>query len=85
MASFVNKKIATFNSSEDFKKVIDCYDKNIPIYIDSDLKEEIPGEIFAKILYEQEFHNLYLSTGHKKDKFGDMPWIKEIVSKEAPF
>ncbi len=85
LASSINKKMATFNSSEDFKKVIDCYDKNIPIYIDSDLKEEIPGEIFAKILYEQEFHNLYLSTGHKKDKFGDMPWIKEIVSKEAPF
>lgn len=84
-ASFVKKKIETFNHSEDFKKVMNSYDKNIPIYIDSDLKEQAPGEIFAKFLYEQGFHNLYLATGYEKGKFSHMPWIKEIVSKEAPF
>ena len=29
-ASLVSKKIATFNCSEDFKKVMNRYDKNIP-------------------------------------------------------
>ena len=84
-ASFVKKKIETFNHSENFKKVMNNYDKNIPIYIDSDLKERTPGEIFAKLLYGQGFHNLYLATGYEKDRFGNIPWIKEIVSKEAPF
>ncbi len=84
-ASFINKKIATFNRSGDFKKVMDRYNKDIPIYIDSDLREEIPGEIFAKFLYEQGFHNLYLATGYEKDNFGHLPWIKEVVNKEAPF
>lgn len=61
------------------------YDKNIPIYIDSDLKEKMPGEIFAKFLYEQGFSTLYLATGYDKDRYGDMPWIKDIVSKDPPF
>jgi hypothetical protein len=84
-ASFIKKKIATFNCSDDFKNVMNRYNKDIPIYIDSDLKEQIPGEFFAKFLYEQGFRNLYLATGYEKDRFGDMPWIKNIVNKEAPF
>ncbi len=84
-ASFVNKKIAIFNRSEDFKDVMERYNKNIPIYIDSDLKEEIPGEVFAKVLYEQGFQHLYLATGYEKDRFGDMPWIRDVVTKETPF
>ena len=84
-ASFAKKKIAIFHCSEDFKKVMHCYKKNIPIYIDSDIKEKLPGEMFAKSLYEQEFQNLYLATGYEKDRFDDMPWIKDIVSKEPLF
>ena len=84
-AASAKKKIVTFNSSENFKKGMNRFDKNIPIYIDSDLKEKNPGEIFAKFLYEQGFRNLYLATGYEKDRFGDMPWIKEIVSKEPLF
>ncbi len=84
-ASCVKKKIATFNHSEDFKKVMNNYNKDILVYIDSDLKEKIPGEIFAKFLYEEGFRHLCLATGYEKDRFGYMPWIKDIVSKEAPF
>jgi len=84
-ASLVKKNIAPFNRSEDFKKVMDRYNKDIPIYIDSDLKEKIPGEIFANFLYEQGFCNLYLTTGYEKDRFSHLPWIKDIVTKESPF
>jgi len=84
-ASYAKKKIAIFHCSEDFKKVMHCYNKDIPIYIDSDLKEKLPGEMFAKFLYEQEFHNLYLATEYEKDRYGDMLWIKDIVTKEPPF
>jgi signal transduction histidine kinase len=84
-ASLKNKKIATFNRSGDFKKVMSFYNKDIPIYIDSDLKEKVPGEQFAKFLYDQGFHVLYLATGYESDRFGDLPWIKKIVSKGVPF
>jgi hypothetical protein len=40
--------------------------------------------MFAKFLYEQGFQNLYLATGYEKDRFDDMPWIKDIVTKEPP-
>ena len=69
----------------DFKKVMEHCNKNIPIYVDSDLKEQMPGEVFAKFLYEQGFQYLYLATGYEKDRFGYMPWIKDIVSKDSPF
>jgi len=84
-ASCIKTKIAIYNRSEDFKKVMDRYNKNIPIYIDSDLKEKLPGEMFAKFLYDQGFHNLYLATGYENSKFGNLPWIKKVVNKEAPF
>jgi signal transduction histidine kinase len=80
-----NKLIATFNSSGDFKKIMSHYDKNIPIYIDSDLREHLSGENFAKFLYGQGFHFLYLATGYDESKFGAIPWVKEIVNKEPPF
>ena len=51
-AAAINKKLITFNCSEDFKKVMNRYKKDIPIYIDSNLKEKLPGEQFAKFLYE---------------------------------
>jgi len=45
-----------------------------------------PGEMFAKFLYyEHRFQNLYLATGYDKDRYDVMPWIKDVVSKEAPF
>ena len=84
-ASCIKKKIVTFNRSEDFKNVMDYYNKNIPIYVDSDLNEQTTGEVFAKFLYEQGFQSLYLATGYEKDRFGSMPWINDIVSKETPF
>jgi signal transduction histidine kinase len=79
------KKIKTFNSTNDFKETLELYNKEIPIYIDSDLNETLRGEEFAKYLYDKGFHNLYLATGYDKSHFGNLPWIKEIVSKRPPF
>ena len=32
---------------------MDYYNEDIPVYIDSDLREQIPDEMIAKILYER--------------------------------
>ena len=81
----VNKKIKTFNNTQAFKNVMSCYNKKTPVYIDSDLRESIKGEEFAKYLYDHGFTELYLATGHDKSSFGDLSWIKEIVGKDSPF
>ena len=83
-ASLVEKKLAVFNGSRSFRENLHRYDKILPIYIDSDLHEAITGEEFAKELYDLGFKNLYLITGYDVDAFGKMPWIKKILSKDAP-
>jgi len=79
------KKIATYNSIRSFKTDINCYDFSTPIYIDSDLNDVITGQEYAKELYENGFEHIYLSTGHSPDKFKNMYWIKDILSKSPPF
>lgn len=78
------KKLAAFNSSRSFRENLHNYDKTLPIYIDSDLHEAITGEEFAKELYDLGFKNLYLITGYDVSEFGEMPWIKKVLSKDAP-
>lgn len=77
--------IRTFNRSADLRMTLTTLDKTTPIYIDSNLRESISGEDFAKELYEQGFTELYLASGYPKGHFGDLPWIKEFVGKEPPF
>ena len=80
-----NKKILAFDSFVCAEKEIEKLPRTVPIYIDSDLGTEIPGEEYAKILYEQGFVNIYLATGHRSSRFKSMDWIKGIVGKEPPF
>lgn len=77
--------IKTYNRTTDFRKILPTLAKDTPIYIDSNLRETISGEVFAKELYELGFTELYLASGHPKGYFGELPWIKDFVSKEPPF
>lgn len=77
--------IKTFNRTAELKNILSSLAKNTPIYIDSNLREAISGENFAKELYEQGFTELYIASGHPREHFGDLPWIKDFVSKEPPF
>ena len=84
-AAFQGISIKTFNRTADLRKALSTLAKSTPIYIDSNLRESISGEAFAKELYEQGFTELYLASGHAKEHFGDLPWIKGFVGKEPPF
>lgn len=77
--------ISTYASPGDFSNEINNYSKDTIIYIDSDLGNNIKGELYAKELYSQGFTEIHLSTGHQPDHFDNMPWIKSIVNKEPPF
>lgn len=84
-AQKVGKKVAVFNKINEFLQIIDVYDKNVQIYIDSDLNDKLKGEIFARELYEKGFKQIYLATSYEKDSFESMHWIAAIVDKEPPF
>jgi len=84
-AEAAGKKISTYASFEDFTNEMDNYCKSTILYIDSDLGNNIKGEVCAKHLFEQGFIEIYLTTGYEKGRFPPMPWIKKIVGKEPPF
>ncbi len=84
-AEEAGKNISTYSSFEEFINRIDTYNKNTIIYIDSDLGNNIKGEECAKHLFDNGFTEIYLATGHLRDRFSHMPWIKTIVGKEPPF
>lgn len=84
-AKKVGLTISTYSSSQEFNNELDKYSKNIPIYIDSDLKENIKGEEYAQYLYELGFTELYLATAYSSKCFNNMPWIKEVIGKTPPF
>lgn len=84
-AEDAGQSIATYASFEEFTKKLNNYNKNTIIYIDSDLGNNIKGETCAKELFDKGFSEIYLATGHSKDLFNEMPWIKSIVGKEPPF
>lgn len=45
----------------------------------------VRGEDCAKLLFDKGFIDVHLATGHSRDRFSQMPWIKSIVGKEPPF
>jgi signal transduction histidine kinase len=84
-ADFHNKEILVFNTVGEFSQAITDYNKDIPIYIDSNLQQNIKGEDVAKELFDQGYTNLYLATGYTAEDFSDMYWIKSVVGKEPLF
>ncbi len=84
-AEVAGKSISTYSSFDGFVNEIHNYNKSTIIYMDSDLENNIKGEICAKYLFNKGFTEIHLATGHPKDMFSHMPWIKTIVGKDPPF
>lgn len=84
-ANFNGKSIMTFTSIAAFEKTLPNINNTTPIYIDSELGRGIRGEDYAKQLFDQGFHEIYLVTGHTAASFGPMPWIRAITDKNPPF
>lgn len=78
------KVLKTYESTEAFTRESSTIPKGTPIFVDSSLGEGIKGEEFAHQLFERGYTALYLATGYPASSFGEMPWLKQIVSKDPP-
>ncbi|MBU0504356.1 hypothetical protein KJ708_00040, partial [bacterium] len=85
IAKRYGKTIRCYADPADFISDSKEIDKTTPLYIDSQLGDDVKGEDLAKEYFEQGFENIYLATGYSKDDFPPMPWIKGVVGKEPPF
>lgn len=77
--------LKTYPSIEGFSKILSTLYAGTPIYIDSNLKDERPGEDFAKELSENGFENLYLATGYEKERFENLDYLKGVIGKTPPW
>jgi signal transduction histidine kinase len=79
------KSLSIFNDPRDFMRILHLYDTTTQIYLDSSLGGDLRGEDLAKILHENGYQNLTLSTSFPKEHFKKMPWLKDIIGKEPPW
>ena len=77
--------LKTYSSFQSFIAEIDNYGKNIAIYIDSSLGNDVKGEECAYHLFHQGFTNLHLATGYCIENHSAFPWFKTIIGKTPPF
>ncbi|WP_186643867.1 ATP-binding protein [Fluviispira vulneris] len=84
-ASANDKDIRYYYCVDLFMYDADNFDKNTPIYIDSQLRNGLRGEEISKEIYEMGFKEIYLSTSYNSSFFPPMSWIKGIRGKEPPW
>ena len=77
-------ELKAFKAPAEFLSNLETFPKDTPIYIDSELGEDIKGEDIAVDLKEKGFTNLRLATGHPPENFSHLPWLK-VTGKESPW
>lgn len=79
--------LTCFDSVDEFLANQSNFTKDVIIYIDSHLSEELRGEVEAQKIFQAGFETIFLTTGYAKSdvKLDGCPWIKDIVSKRPPF
>ena len=77
-------ELRAYKTREDLAAGAENLPKDTPLYIDSDLGNEVRGEDIAKELHEKGFTAITMATGHGAEKFSHLPWLK-VSGKEPPF
>ncbi|HNW42872.1 MAG TPA: HAMP domain-containing sensor histidine kinase [Elusimicrobiales bacterium] len=77
-------ELKAFTNPAEFLASLGDFPKDIPLYIDSELGDNIKGENIAVELKEKGYTNISLATGHPPQRFAHLPWLR-VVTKEAPW
>jgi hypothetical protein len=83
-AARAGKRLLTCGSIREFSVLERDLDRSTVIFIDSDLRDEMPGERFAWSLFDAGFTELYLATGFEAERFPVLPWLKGVQGKDPP-
>jgi len=83
-AAAAGVELKAFKDPAGFLSNLEAFPKDTPIYIDSELGNDIKGENIAVDLREKGFTNITLETGHSSERFAHLPWLK-VMDKESPW
>ncbi len=74
-----------YHTIDEFVDKASEYDLKTKIFIDSNLKDGIKGEIESEKIAKLGFTELFLSTGYSPSDIDKPEWIKAVVGKRANF
>lgn len=80
-----NIKLDSFKTIDEFIEKSHLYPKETNIYIDSNLADNVSGEIESERIYHAGFTELYLATGYSPGNIKKPNWIKAILGKRPDF
>ncbi len=78
------KRFKSYLRSDDFFADSKNYDLNTPIFVDSNLGNNIKGEEISFEISKLGFNTVYLCTGYQASDFKPMPYLRGIIGKD-PF
>ena len=79
-----NIKISTFDNIHNFINNHFDISKEANIYIDSNLKDSVKGEIESEKIFKLGYKNIYITTGYASESIQKPNWVIKIVSKSFP-
>ena len=77
-------ELQVYKTPQELAAAAETLPRDIPLYIDSELADDMKGEDIAKDLHEKGFTDITMATGHGADKFTHLPWLK-VTGKEPPW
>lgn len=77
--------LMTFASVDEFLESAKSFCQTTAIYIDSNLGENLRGEILSEEIYNLGFTDLHIATGFSSDQIQRPDWIKSVIGKAPPF
>ena len=83
-AKAAGAELKSFKTPQEFAEAAGTLPRDIPLYIDSELGNDIKGEDIAVDLHEKGFTDITMATGHSPEKFSGLPWLK-VAGKEPPW
>ena len=78
------KSFLSFLTSSEVFSNVSLLPVDSTFYIDSELDNE-KGEDIAQKLYNMGYLNLIMCSGHSKEKFAHLHFVKKVISKAPPF
>jgi len=79
------KNIRAFTTFSAFLKAVESMERNTPIYLDSNLGNDLRGEGFVGSVLGLGFHIIYISTGYPVERFAGIKGISGVVGKSPPW
>lgn len=80
-----NIDLTTFFTVDDFIANKEQFPKDTYIYIDSNLGNDLKGEVEAHKIKEAGFDEIYLATAYPEGSINLPSWIKGVIGKRPPF